>query len=81
MTDTEKERQRHGQRENQAPCREPDMELDPRTLGSCPEPEADAEPPSHPGALSTAFLMLNKDFCLAQGGHVLSEQECLKLGR
>ena len=33
MTDTEKERQRHKQREKQAPCREPDVGLDPRDPG------------------------------------------------
>ena len=47
MRDTE--RQRHRQREKQAPHREPNGELDCRTLGSCPEPKADAEPLSHPG--------------------------------
>ena len=30
--------------------REPDMGLDPRTLGSQPEPKADAQPLSHPAA-------------------------------
>ena len=29
---------------------EPDVVLDPRTLGSLPEPKADAQPLSHPGA-------------------------------
>ena len=33
----ERERQRHRQWEKQAPCREPDVGLDPRTLGSHPE--------------------------------------------
>ena len=28
--------QRHKQREKQAPCREPDMGLDPGSPGSCP---------------------------------------------
>ena len=32
----ESERQRHRQREKQAPCREPDMGLDPRSPGSYP---------------------------------------------
>ena len=32
MRDTERERQR----EKQAPCREPEVGLDPGTLGSCP---------------------------------------------
>ena len=49
MRDTERERQRHRQREKQAPLKEPDVELDPRTPGSCPEPKADAHPLSHPG--------------------------------
>ena len=31
---TQKKRQRHRQREKQAPCREPNVELNPRTLGS-----------------------------------------------
>ena len=43
------ERQRHRQREKQAPCGELDVGLDPRTLGSCPEPKADAQPLSYPG--------------------------------
>ena len=49
MRDTET--QRHRQREKQAPCREPDVELDPRTPGSCPELKADltAELPKHLG--------------------------------
>ena len=47
MRDTE--RQRHKQREKQAPCGKPDAGLNPRTPGSRPEPWADAEPLSHPG--------------------------------
>ena len=43
------EKQRHRQREKQAPCREPNAELDPRTPGSCSEPKADAQPLSHAG--------------------------------
>ena len=34
---------------HQVPCREPDVVLDHRTLGSCSEPKADAQPLSHPG--------------------------------
>ena len=50
MRDTEKERQRHRQREKQALCREPDVGLDPRSPGSCPGPKAalTAEPPGLP---------------------------------
>ena len=40
----ERERPRHRQREKQASCREPDVGLDPRTPGSCPQPKADAQP-------------------------------------
>ena len=35
-TQKEAETQRHRQREKQAPCREPDMGLDPRSPGSHP---------------------------------------------
>ena len=42
------EREREAE-EKQAPCREPNVGLDPRTLGSQPEPKADAQPLSHPG--------------------------------
>ena len=45
----ERERQRHRQREKQPLCREPDVGLDPRTLGSQSEPKADAQPQRHPG--------------------------------
>ena len=47
ITDTE--RQRHRQKEQQAPYREPNAGLNPRTPGSRPEPKADAQPLSHPG--------------------------------
>ena len=49
MKDTRRGRQRHRQREKQAPCRKPNVGLDPRTPGSCPGPNADAQPLSHPG--------------------------------
>ncbi|XP_048965434.1 centromere protein V isoform X1 [Canis lupus baileyi] len=45
----EREKQRHRQREKQAPCREPDVGLDPWTPGSWSEPKADAQPLRHPG--------------------------------
>ena len=50
MIDIERERegQRH-RREKQAPCREPDMGLDPGIPGSCPGPKAGAKLLSHPG--------------------------------
>ena len=48
MRDTERGRDR--QREKRAPCREPNVGLDPRTSGSCPELKADSELLSYPGA-------------------------------
>ena len=53
--ETHKERQR--QKEKQAPCREPKVGLDPRTPGSHPEPKADGQPLSHPGAPRLASLL------------------------
>ena len=49
-THTHTQRQRHRQREKQAPFRELDVGFDPRTLGSRPEPKADAQPLSCPDA-------------------------------
>ena len=49
MRDTQKQKLR--QRENPAPCREPDMGLDPRTPGPRPEPKtrcSTTESPSCP---------------------------------
>ena len=51
----ERERQRHRQRKKQAPCREPDVGLNPRTLGSHPGPKADTQPLSHPGVPGRHF--------------------------
>ena len=44
MRDTHRERQRHRHREKQAPHREPDVGLDPRTVGSLPKRKADGQP-------------------------------------
>ena len=49
MRDTQRERQSHRQREKQAPCRDPNVGLDPRSPGSHPGPKADAQPLNHPG--------------------------------
>ena len=48
MRDTER-RQRHKQREKQAPRRKLNAELDSGTPGSHPEPKAGAQPLSHTG--------------------------------
>ena len=47
-THTHRERESR-QREEQAPCREPDMGHDPGSPGSRPGPKAGAKPLSHPG--------------------------------
>ena len=50
MRDTEGERGRDtGRGRSRLHAREPDVGLDPRTPGSCPEPKADAQSVSHPG--------------------------------
>ena len=52
MTDTQRERER------QAPCREPNMGLDPGSPGSRPGLKAGAKPLSHPGCLEHVTLDL-----------------------
>ena len=59
MRDTERDSQRHRQREKQVSCREPDAGLDSRTPGSCPEPKGDAQLLSHSGVLNFYALCLN----------------------
>ena len=54
--ETHKERQRHRQREKQAPPGELNAGLSPRTLGSWPEPKGDSQPLSHPGTHGFHFL-------------------------
>ena len=56
-----RERQRRRQREKQAPWREPDAGLHPRTSVSCPEPKADAQPLSHPGVPRVKLCKGHKD--------------------
>ena len=48
--ETWREGQRHRKREEkQALCKEPDVRLNPRTPGSRPEPNTDAQPLIHSG--------------------------------
>ena len=58
------ERQRHKQREKQAPCGESGAGLNPRTLGSRLEPKAEAQSLTHPGAPTlTGFIKnTNEDY-------------------
>ena len=75
-THTEKEReremQRHRQREKQAPCREPDVGLDPGSPGSRPGPKAGAKPLATQGSLirnflgtSALFSTMTKPMCIS----------------
>ena len=57
MRNTHRERQRHRQREKLAPCRELDVGLDPRTLGSRTQPKADIQSLSHPDVPVVMFLL------------------------
>ena len=52
MRDTHRERQR----EKQAPCREPDVGLEPETPGSCPGLKADAQSLSQPGVPTQGLI-------------------------
>ena len=62
MKDTEREAERHRQREKHAPYREPAAGFDPWTPGSHPEPKADAQPLRYPGlpreAISLSLILL-----------------------
>ena len=58
----ERERQRLRQREKQAPCREPDVGLDPTSPGSHPRLKADAKLLSHPGCPNIVFITFSKLF-------------------
>ena len=63
MRDTQIKRQRHRQREKkQAPCRKPDVGLNPGIPGSHPKPKADAQPLSHPGVPHSQSFDLS--FCI-----------------
>ena len=57
MRDTHTERERERQREKQAPCREPNVGLDPGTPGLHPWPKAGAKLLSHPGIPSSRFSL------------------------
>ena len=58
-------KQRHRQREKQAPRRKPDVRLNPGTPGSRPEPKADAQPLSHPGVPLEMSLVQKVVFCFS----------------
>uniref|UniRef100_A0A8P0NIY9 Zinc finger CCCH domain-containing protein 14 n=3 Tax=Canis lupus TaxID=9612 RepID=A0A8P0NIY9_CANLF len=58
MRDTERKRQRHRQREKQAPCREPDMRLHHGTPGLRRGPKAGAQLLSHPDEELPDYIMV-----------------------
>ena len=51
--ETQRERE-----EKQAPCRKPNVGLNPETPGSHPELKADAQPLSHPGTPKPLFIKI-----------------------
>ena len=57
----DRETDTHRQRDKQAPHGEPNVELDPRTLGSCPEPKVDTQPLSHSGVPVNHILRMNSN--------------------
>ena len=61
--ETERERGRDTGREKQAPCREPDVVLDPRTPGSHPGLKADVQPLCHAGVLPTRWYYHYNNHC------------------
>ena len=64
MRDTERKKQRQRQREKQAPCKAPNVGLDPGTAGSRPQLKADAQLLSHPGVPTIVSLKPRILFCL-----------------
>ena len=54
----DRERGRHRQREKMAPCKERDVELNPRTPGSHPGWKAGTKPLSHPETPTNTFSLL-----------------------
>ena len=67
--------QRHRQREKQAPC---GVGLDPKTLGSCSGPKADAQPLSHPGAPALSFHSKNYNMFGSMGTETAIFTELIK---
>ena len=75
MRDMKKERERHRQREKQAPCREPDVGLDLRSPGSRPGPKADAQPLSPHSSHFKGSLKTKKEDIQSEGADLESQKE------
>ena len=69
--ETHRERQRHRQKDMQAPFSKPDVGLDPRTLGPRPEPKADVQPLSHPGV--PPLTLVSPSSHLSSSAHIYWE--------
>ena len=69
MRDTEREQEK--QRQKQASCKEPDVELHPGRPGSCPGLKVGAKPLSHPGIpVCVCFLSVSPiEHRLREGRH------------
>ena len=60
--ETHREVETQAEREKQAPHREADEGLDPRTLRSHPKPKTDIQPLSHPGILMLQIFIAHSFF-------------------
>ena len=70
MRDTQREAETQVEGEA-APCGEPDVGLDPRTLGLYPEPKADAQPLSPPVSLFAFLYSFLDIFTCSDGFYTL----------
>ena len=66
INERHRETQRHRQREKQAPCREPNVELDPGTPASWPEPKSDTQPLSHQESPQQNIFKIHPCCCMKQ---------------
>ena len=82
MGDTEREKQRHRQKEKQTPCREPNMGPYPGIPGSHPELKADTQPLSHPGVpLSLSLSLFLRYYLFIHERHREREAETQAVGK
>ena len=77
MRDREREAETR-QSEKQAPCREPDVGLDPRSPGSRRGKKAGAKPLGHPGGSVVEHLPLAQDVILDSWDRVPHRAPCME---
>ena len=78
MRDTHREAETQAEGEV-APCGKPDVGLNPRTPGSCPEPKADAQPLGHQGVPGLrTFIVKSTELPTnySERGRGFSQQKC-----